>query len=97
VLKLFDVIYRASSDDWNFVDTPGGALPDDDFSDFSVYYPLVKAEHYEGINTSLAETHDKKRNLKRDGTTVKTVVKGDPRNIGDKRLWYASEWHTYHL
>ncbi len=79
VLKLFDVIYRASSDDWNFVDTPGGALPDDDFSDFSVYYPLVKAEHYEGINASLAETHDKKRNLKRGGTTVKTVVKGDPR------------------
>jgi hypothetical protein len=97
VLKLFDVIYRASSDDWNFVDTPGGALPDDDFSDFSVYYPLVKAEHYEGINASLAKTHDKKRNLKRDGTTVKTVVKGDPRNIGDKRLWYASEWRTYHL
>lgn len=97
VLDLFDVIYRASPDDWNFVDPPGGALPDDDGSDFSVYYPLVKAEHYEGINASLAETHDKKRNLKRDGTTIKRVVKGDPRSMGDKRLWYASEWRTYHL
>ncbi len=97
VLELFDVIYRASPDDWNFVDPPGGALPDDDGSDFSAYYPLVKAGHYEGINSSLAEIHDKVRNLERDDGSIKRVERGDLRTMGEKRLWYASEWRTYHL
>jgi hypothetical protein len=97
VLQLFDVIYRDSADDWNFVEPPGGGLPDDDASDFSVYYPLIKAGHYEGINTSLAEIHDKKRNLKRNGTLIAKVKPGDPRTMGQKRLWYASDWRTYHL
>ena len=25
------------------------------------------------------------------------MVKGDPRSMGEKRLWYATEWRTYHL
>lgn len=97
VLRLFDVVYRASQDDWDFVDPPGGGLPADPDSDFATYLPLIEAGHYDGLNPALVQTHDKKRNLKRNGVTVKTVHKGDPRTAGEKRLWYASEWRTYHL
>ena len=96
-LELFDVIYRASQDDWDFVAPHGGGLPQDAESDFAAYLPLIEAGHYEGINTDLAKTHDKKRVLKRDGAVVRRVKKGDPRSMGEKRLWYASEWRTYHL
>jgi hypothetical protein len=97
VLELFDVIYRASQDDWDFIDPPGGGLPDDPESDFAAYLPLIEAGHYEGLNLELPKTHDKKRNLKRGRTKIRTVVKGDPRSMGAKRLWYTTEWRTYHL
>ncbi|WP_411034276.1 endonuclease/exonuclease/phosphatase family protein [Shinella sp. BYT-45] len=87
VLDVFQVVFRASSDDVAVLKPRDRAkLPLAGASDFDAYFDQMG-------ESAMRDRHDKRRSFD-NGVSVNA---GDPRTREQAREWYASAWRTYQM